>query len=215
MGRRALRKIDPTLDLSWHFLQPDQLPETWTAPLLFAGREAWELEIGSGKGLFLAQAAGHSPDTGFLGIEISRKYARFAAARLAQAQLPNARIVHGDAVELLTTRVPGAQLQAVHIYFPDPWWKKRHHKRRIMSASFVQQIERVLRPGGRLEFWTDVAEYYALAREQVRSHTRLAGPVELPETAGDNPFDYRTHFERRMRLHDKPVYRSRFLKAST
>src|SRR5262245_56982345 len=96
MGRRALRRIDPSLDLSKHLLTLEQLPQP-LAPAELFGREApLEIEVGSGKGLFLSAAASGDPSANFLGIEILAKYARFIAARLARLQLTNARIVHGD-----------------------------------------------------------------------------------------------------------------------
>ena len=87
-----------------------------------------EIEVGSGKGLFLQSAASTNPDHNFLGIEIATKYARFAAARLARSGLPNAVMVHGDAQPIFAELLPDNSLAAVHVYFPDPWWKKRHRK---------------------------------------------------------------------------------------
>ena len=81
MPRRALRKIDPALDLSRHLKLPDQLPRPWDAVQLFDQVAPLEIEVGSGKGLFLQSAATSNPDHNFLGIEIATKYARFAAAQ--------------------------------------------------------------------------------------------------------------------------------------
>ena len=87
VGRRALRKIDPSLDLSKHLLEFEQLPRPWSAAALFGRVAPLEIEVGSGKGLFLRNAARSQPDVDFLGIEIAHKYARFAAAGLAKAGL--------------------------------------------------------------------------------------------------------------------------------
>jgi tRNA (guanine-N7-)-methyltransferase len=108
--------------------------------------------------------------------------------------------------------LPDESLAAVHVYFPDPWWKKRHRRRRVMQESFLQQIERTLRPGGLLHFWTDVEEYFQSTLELLAAHTRLEGPIPVPETPAEHDMAYRTHFERRMRLHDEAVYRSQFRK---
>src|SRR5688572_28229692 len=120
MGRRALRKLDPALDLSRHFREQDDLPPAFD-PLAFFGRAApLEVEVGSGKGLFVTAAARANPDRNFLGIEIARKYARYAAARLARQQSVNAVMICGDALALFREWFPATSLTAVHVYFPDP-----------------------------------------------------------------------------------------------
>ena len=103
-------------------------------------------------------------------------------------------------------------LAAVHVYFPDPWWKKRHHKRRVLTPAFLADVARTLAPGGRLHFWTDAEEYYRATLDLLAVEPRLAGPLDVPETPPEHDLDYRTHFERRTRLHGAPVYRSEFRK---
>jgi tRNA (guanine-N7-)-methyltransferase len=212
MGRRALRKIDPALDLSAHLKTFDELPRPWSVEALFGRPGPVEVDVGSGKGLFLRSAAAARPKTHFLGIEMAVKYARFAAAGLVKDGLSNARVVHADAARVFSDLLPDASLAAVHVYFPDPWWKKRHAKRRIMRASFVRQVERTLVAGGRLHFWTDVEDYFRHSLEVLAAHTSLAGPESEPELPAESDLDYRTHFERRMRLHAEPVFRARFRK---
>jgi len=212
MGRRALRKIDPTLDLTPYLKTLDELPSPCPPETLF-GREApFEVEVGSGKGLFLAGAADKTPLHNFLGVEVSHKYARFAAARLAKKQLRNAKMIDGDGLRLLSEFLPDASALAVHVYFPDPWWKKRHHKRRVMKDSFLRDIERVLESGGTLHFWTDVQLYFDSTILLTLGTTELAGPIDVAERPAEHDLDYRTHFERRMRLHGEPVFRAEFRK---
>ena len=213
MGRRALRKIDPTIDLTAHFRTFDQLPRPFDAATLFGRTAPLEVEVGSGKGLFLRTAAAARPDTNYLGIEVIEKYAQFTAAGLAKAGLNNAMIVHGDAVQLFHELLPDASLAAVHVYFPDPWWKKKHRKRRVMRESLLADIQRTLLPGGSLHFWTDVEEYFTTALELLAAHTQLLGPLPVPETPAEHDMAYRTHFERRVRQADEPVYRAEFKKA--
>ena len=160
MGRRALRKVDPSIDLTGHLKMFEQLPRPWDAAALFGRVAPLEIEVGSGKGLFLRSAAAARPDVDFLGIEVARKYAHFAAAGLAKAGLHNATVVIGDALRIFHELIPDGSLAAVHVYFPDPWWKKRHKKRRVMRESFLRDVERTLQPGGALHFWTDVEEYF-------------------------------------------------------
>ena len=214
MGRRALKKIDPTLDLSRHFLESDQLPPQLDQGALFGRVAPLEVEVGSGKGLFLAAAAEAHPEQNFLGIEIAHKYARYAAARLARKEYPGARVICGDALALFANWIADGALAAVHVYFPDPWWKKKHRRRRVMNEPFVRNIERTLAPGGRLHFWTDVEEYFHSTLELIAQASRLEGPLPVAERPPEHDLDYRTHFERRMRLHQLPVYRSEFRKRS-
>ena len=212
MGRRALKAVDPTLDLADFLYTLDEVP----APLVaaeFFGREApFEVEVGSGKGLFMQTAAALHPERNFLGIEMARKYARHAAARLAKRELTNGKMISGDGLRLFREFLTDESVDAVHVYFPDPWWKDRHRKRRVMKPEFLRDVQRVLIPGGSLHFWTDVEEYFQTTLEMIAAEVALEGPLEVAERPAEHDLDYRTHFERRMRLHDEPVYRSEFRK---
>jgi tRNA (guanine-N7-)-methyltransferase len=212
MGRRALPKIDPELDYSRHFRTLEELPTPWNAAGPFGREMPLEVEVGSGKGLFLQSAAAACPEHNFLGIEVAGKYARFTAARLAKCELTNAIAVHGDGLRLFREMIPEDSLSAVHVYFPDPWWKKRHHKRRVLNEAFLSDVYRTLKPEGRLHFWTDVQEYFEATLELIAAMTKFVGPLEVPEKAPEHSLDFRTHFERRTRLHEQPVYRSEFVK---
>jgi tRNA (guanine-N7-)-methyltransferase len=220
MGRRALRKVDPNLEYGNWLLTVEELAarramgETWSIASLFDRRAPLEIELGSGKGLFLSNAAAIRPEHDFVGLEMARKYAHFAAARLARSQLPNVRIVHGDGLRVFRELLPADSLAAVHVYFPDPWWKARHKKRRAMNDRFLCDVERTLHVGGVLHFWTDVEEYFQTTLALVVESTRLAGPYAVEEKAPAHDLDYRTHFERRTRLGGKPVYRAEFRKAA-
>jgi tRNA (guanine-N7-)-methyltransferase len=212
MPRRALRKLDPTIDLSRHYLELEQMTPPFHPAAMFARTARLEIEIGSGKGLFLAAAAAEMPDCDFLGIELATKYAQYAASRIAARDLPNARLVHGDAKRFFVEFLADGIADAVHVYFPDPWWKARHKKRRMMSPAMIAQIERTLKPGGTLHFWTDVQEYYETTLALLAEHSRLTGPHEVHEKPADHDLDYRTHFERRTRKNALPVYRAEFRK---
>jgi tRNA (guanine-N7-)-methyltransferase len=212
MGRRALRKIDPSLDLTRWLIAEEDLSTPLSAESLFGRTAPLQIEVGSGKGLFLAHATASLPAHDFLGIEMAAKYARFAAARLAGCACTNGKVVHGDGVRIFHDRLADQSVEAVHVYFPDPWWKRRHRRRRVMHAAFLRDVERILRIDGALHFWTDVAEYYETTLRLIRQTTRLNGPVIPDERPIEHDLDYHTHFERRMRLNNLPVYRSEFRK---
>src|SRR4051794_10278059 len=160
MPRRALRKIDPALKLENYLFEPMQLPQPWRQTPLFAREAPLEIEVGSGKGLFMTSAAQARPEHNFLGIELAERYAEHCAARLARKALPNARMVSGDALKVFNEMLPPDCATAVHVYFPDPWWKSRHRKRRVMNEQLVADIFRVLKPRCTLHFWTVVEEYF-------------------------------------------------------
>lgn len=214
MGRRALPKLNPELDLSRLLLTPDDVPRPWSAERLFGRSAPLEVEVGSGKGLFLQSATTANPDRDYLGIEVAKKYARHCAARLAKRSIENGRVLAGDGLWLFREVLPDASVAAVHVYFPDPWWKKRHHKRRVLNAPFLKDVTRVLTPGGGLHFWTDVKEYYDATIELIAAQTPLAGPEPVAAPTAEHDLDYRTHFERRTRLAGEPVYRCFYTKPS-
>lgn len=214
MGRRALRKAAAGLDLGRYLRKLEELPLPWSGEALFGRAAPLEVEVGSGKGLFLMSAAAATPERDFVGIEFAGKYARFAATRLFKRGLTNACVVEGDGLRLFREMLPDASVTAVHVYFPDPWWKARHKKRRVMTAAFLRDVERTLIEGGRLHFWTDVQEYFATTLDLVREATHLAGPFDVPERAPEHELDFRTNFERRTRLAGEPVYRAEFQKGS-
>jgi tRNA (guanine-N7-)-methyltransferase len=212
MARRAVKTISENLDLSRVLKKPEELPHFWTSETIFGYPAPLELEIGSGKGLFLSRIADQLPEHNFLGIEISPKYARFSAARLCNRQHCNAIIVCGDAAVILKEQIPENFLEAVHVYFPDPWWKRSHRKRRILRLEVLQFIECRLRPDGIFHFWTDVEEYFFSTLNLLTTGTSLLGPFDVPEKEAEHDLDYRTHFERRTRLHGEKVYRTIFRK---
>ena len=208
MPRRPPRKPDPRLDLSTHLLSLADLPSPFDPAGVFPAAAPVELEVGSGKGLFLSTAAAAAPGRNFLGIEIATGYARLIAGKLAAAALPNARIVQGDAGFLVGSLLPDASLAGMHVYFPDPWWKARHRKRRVLSEPFLLQAGRTLAPAAVLHIWTDVEEYFLEAMAAARATGLFAEARSEAQGEPVHDLDYRTHFERRTRLAGMPVWRA-------
>ncbi len=171
-----------------------------------------ELEIGSGKGLYLLNVSEQKPHARFVGLELAAKYAWEAQKKVEKLARTNLRFYACDAVAVIDRDVADNSLDAVHVYFPDPWWKAKHKKRRVLNEQSLQNMERILKPGGELHFWTDVLDYYELTLELIDEVTTLDGPYFVSEPAASHDMDYRTHFERRTRRNGLPVYRSRFVK---
>ncbi|HSV27836.1 MAG TPA: tRNA (guanosine(46)-N7)-methyltransferase TrmB, partial [Sedimentisphaerales bacterium] len=119
-----------------------------------------EVEIGSGKGTFLVSQAKAYPQTNLLGIEYTNKVYRYAVDRMERWGLANVRIVRTEAVDFVRSRIPDCSVQVFHIYYPDPWPKKRHHKRRFFSQSSLNELLRCLVPGGRIQLVTDHEDYW-------------------------------------------------------
>ncbi len=142
---------------------------------IFLNNNPVQMEIGSGKGTFLLAAATEFPKHNFVGIEWARAYCDFAADRLRRHQLPNARMVRADANWWIRAHVPDKSLHALHVYFPDPWPKARHHKRRLIQTPFLHQALRVLVPGGILRIVTDHAEYF----EHIRTVCSEFKPLQI------------------------------------
>ena len=117
------------------------------------------LEIGFGNGDALLAAASARPECDFIGIEVHRPGVGRLFARLAQANVDNVRVVVADASEVLTRHMPPAALAEVLVFFPDPWPKKRHHKRRLIQPAFVAALARAMQIGGHLRLATDWADY--------------------------------------------------------
>ncbi len=189
-------------------LTPDPSPLTpldWHA--VFGNDHPVEIEVGFGKGLFLLTAAAARADVNFLGIEIERQYQLFTANRVAKRQLGNVRLACADARWFLRERVAPASVQALYVFFPDPWWKQRHRKRRLFTPEFADQCARVLGAGGRLCVVSDVAEYFAEIEGCLARQPRLQ---KLPPPAVNEPghdCDYLSNFERKYRLEGRPIQR--------
>jgi tRNA (guanine-N7-)-methyltransferase len=132
----------------------------WAFDQMFGNPNPVYLEIGFGKGLFLMKSGHQFPHLNFLGIEYARKYYRLALDRIAKRGIDNVRLYCGEALEALQNLIPDESLNGAFLFFPDPWPKKRHHKRRFVQESTVGLIHRKLKPGGEWIVVTDHEDYW-------------------------------------------------------
>jgi tRNA (guanine-N7-)-methyltransferase len=181
-------------------------------PLVGAGSSPIEIEIGPGRGGFVFERLAADPEVFMLGMEIRRKWATIVDNRVRERGLSNrARVFAEDAREAFP-RFPDACARAVFVHFPDPWWKKRHAKRLVVTNELLPQLCRVLVPGGALFIQTDVegraAEYAALLATE---------PRLVPQHSGfqaENPFNARSPREHRAIADGLPIYRLHYRLAS-
>ena len=168
-------------------------PARSAGPVLARRTPQLYLEIGFGNGETLATMAEAHPERRYLGVEVHRPGVGHLLLELDRRGLDNVRVLRQDAVELLTQGLPRASLDGVYLFFPDPWPKQRHHKRRILSPAFVALLARVLRPGGTFHAatdWTPYAEQMLAVLTQAADtfvNTAPDGgycerPAERPET---------------------------------
>ena len=185
----------------------------WTK--LFATTNPVELDVGCGRGMFLVNASTTQPDRNFLGVELDFTEGRRGAKRLFKRQQSNARVIGGDANFLLDHLIRPASLAAVHVYFPDPWWKRKHRRRRLFTDLFADRVARALQPGGKLHMWTDVADYFKIVEALLKHHALFAPLPQPEERPAANHLDYQTSFERTRRQAGLPIHRGQWQRVSS
>ena len=179
--QRALEELGPRFVLPYQ-AQPLDLA------LAFGRRAPCVLEIGFGMGDATAQIAAAHPHLDYLGVEVHVPGVGALLKRIGEQGLANVRIVRHDAVEVLRDMVEPGALAGVHVYFPDPWHKLRHHKRRLIQPPFVALLASRLAPGGYLHCATDWEPYAQQMREVLRAEPLLRpGAAHPPGPDGYTP----------------------------
>jgi tRNA (guanine-N7-)-methyltransferase len=180
--------------------EPQELYPDWDRDF---GREApLELEIGPGRGAFALDHAARHPEVNLVAIETRRSDCELIRARASRRGLGNLIVLQGDAKLLLPRVFPPQSLVGLHVQFPDPWWKTRHHKRRMVDVDFAARMRGLLAPGAVIDFRTDVRAY----AEEGEQTWLEAGFEKLP----DEPPEVLSTRERRYQVTGQPVYRARF-----
>ena len=187
---RALRELWPAFGVACSDKQLD-------LDSLFGRRAPKVLEIGFGNGETLVEQAAASPDMDFIGIEVHEPGVGHCLLQAEAAGISNLRLIRHDAIEVLRDRIPDEALRRINLYFPDPWPKKRHHKRRVLQHDFLQLAARKMESGGSFHIATDW-ENYAEQIDELIASGECFRVTERRVHGGDDPLDRpTTKFERR------------------
>ena len=159
-----------------------------------------ELEIGMGRAHFLFERALLVPNHQIVGIEYKACWVTQAIKKQQREQILNLTPIHGNAWEIIPKLFPPESLSLIILNFPDPWWKRRHHKRRILNQEFLDILVSKLKPGGQFFFQTDVPELFQVYRKLLESQlTRVS--------CGENPMGAKSHREKKCEEAGLPIYR--------
>ncbi len=187
--QRALIELLPEYSI-------DSAPYPLNLPEIFGNSRPVVIEIGFGNGSLLAMQAQRHPEINFIGIEVYRPGIGHLLRLLDKQGSRNVRIFSQDAMDILTNRIPAHSLYALWLYFPDPWPKKRHYKRRIVNQGFLGLVAGLLLPGGVLHMVTDWPDYAEHMKKEILANRKYE-PINEQQPAG-YPFTRpETRFERR------------------
>jgi len=163
---------------------------------IFGNQNPVVMEIGFGNGKLLAEQASRHPDYNFIGLEVHRPGVGRLLQQLEKQAISNVRIMSHDAVEVLSTQINPGSLAAIWLFFPDPWPKKRHHKRRIVNNRFLDLTANSLQADGILHMATDWQDYAQHMHSAITDHQQLS-LTQKPELRGYPFIRPLTHFEQR------------------
>ncbi len=179
--------------------------------LAFGGNGPLELEIGCGAGGFALEYCRRNPQARYLAFEWRKKFAREVAHRAQKHGLLNLKVIEGDARLEVPKLFRDGSLDAIHLQFPDPWWKRAHFKRAILLPDFTRFLFQLVKPGGRFDFRTDVEER-ALAGLTVLEDAGFVNPLGRGVFHPHDPDEVPSTRERRYLVTGQPVYRARLVK---
>jgi len=188
-------------------LNPEELNGKIDFVRIFGRPGPVHIEIGSGKGTFLLGQAHAQPGDNFFGIEWARKYYRYAVDRIGRWGLINVRIIRTDAAGFIAEFVPDESVDCFHVYFPDPWPKKRHHKRRFICPANLSHLIRCLKKAGQIRIATDHADYFEQIKRVIAERNDALEEIDFIKPAGAESGEWTgTNFERKYIKDQRPIY---------
>lgn len=199
--------MTPVIDLRPFFIVLDEIEGIVDWSELFGNDNPVELDIGCGRGKFLVDSVMNHPETNWLGVELDYTEGRHGAKRLAKRDVRNGRVIGGDAKQFLTNHVKPHSVAAAHVYFPDPWWKRKHAKRRLFTDEFANLLATVVKHDGLVHSWSDVGEYFEVISSLMNHHPQFVAEEAPPEPAGADENDFLTGFHRRGRRMGCTIHR--------
>ena len=188
---------------------PENIEGNIDFDVLFGRSAPVEMEVGCGKGTFLLEEAKAFPEKNFFGIEWANKYYKYATDRIGRWGLPNVRLMRTDAATFIAEHIPDAAIEVFHLYFPDPWPKKKHNKRRFFCDENLVQLLRILRPDGIINIATDHADYFeqmtGVARRAIEQ--KLVKEIDFIRPAGAKDGEIvGTNYERKYMEEGRKTY---------
>jgi len=188
---------------------PVQQDRQYDLAAIFGNDHPVELELGIGKGRFLIQQAEAHADVNYVGVEWASRYYRLVAQRIARRGLSNARVLRDDAARVVRDTLPPASISALHVYFPDPWPKAKHNKRRLIQAPFARNCSVILKPGARVLLATDHADYAVQMEQVFRDDPDFE---QVGRAIGDEAPEGITNWEVRFRREGRTIHKFEFLR---
>lgn len=189
-------------------------PESWTALLplerIFPSQQPLEVDLGCGKGRFLLASARANPGTNYLGLDRMLKRLKKVSSKIVRDGLNNVKLLRVEAAYAVEFLLPEQSVSGMYVYFPDPWPKRKHHKKRLFNTAFMDSLSKVMKEGAPVHIATDSQEYFDDIHELFRSDRRFAPitPLELTE-------DRQTDFELEFKSVNLPTYRCSFARSES
>ena len=180
-------------------------PESLCLEDLFGNPHPVEIDIGCGKGKFLLSRAEQEPGVNFLGVDRLAKWMKIGERRSWKRNLPNLKFMKVEVRELLEALRPGC-VKTFHLYFPDPWPKRRHHKRRLVTSVFLTALFERLQPGGRIEIATDDRDYFQSIQKEIQ---KMDSVWEFVRESANERISFAglsTHYESKYRAAGKDLF---------
>lgn len=203
---------EASAEVDLHARMPAVLPTIFPCPVswpaVFGRRAPLEVELGFGRPHFLLERAAEAPERDVVGIEWKGRWPSAVWQKQARGEAKNVRAVHGNAWVLFGALCAPGTVSSIFLNFPDPWWKSKHKKRRIISDAFAQLLASRLVPGGRILVQTDVASLLEELLARLEAQPELVNPNGRGRLAPQKPVGASSHREKRCRQDGVPIFRA-------